>query len=237
MDTQGSPPLILALETSSETGGVALYQGRLLGEVIISGPLTYSRRLLPALDFLLRYLGREREEIQALAVSIGPGSFTGLRIGLATAKGLALALKIPLLPVNTLEALAALCAFSPYPVCPVLDARRGEIYTALYAVKEGIPQVLQEPRTIAPHKWLACLEEKTIFIGDGLESYKAFLKQELKEKFVEAPEFLLGSRASAVAYLGARLWAEGRKFAPQEVLPQYLRPSEAERKKGICCTS
>jgi len=138
MDTR--TPLILALETSGETGGLALYRGRLLAEVTLSGALTYSRRLLPALDFLLRQLGLDLSGIEALAVSVGPGSFTGLRIGLATAKALALVLKRPLVGVETLAALAAQVPESPLPVCAVLDARRGELYAALYRMVEGYPE-------------------------------------------------------------------------------------------------
>ena len=124
---------LLALETATLAGGAALLDdGRLVGESRLNIALTHSERLMAVVDRLLQDCGWEISSLRGLAVSIGPGSFTGLRVGAATAKGLALALDLPIAPVPTLDALAATLPFADAPVCPLLDARKGEIYCSLY---------------------------------------------------------------------------------------------------------
>ncbi|QJA05340.1 tRNA (adenosine(37)-N6)-threonylcarbamoyltransferase complex dimerization subunit type 1 TsaB [Thermosulfurimonas marina] len=231
MGTQA--PLILAFETSGETGGVALYQGRVLAEVTLSGALTYSRRLLPALDFLLGQLGLRLSQIEALAVAVGPGSFTGLRIGLATVKALALVLQRPVVGVETLAALAAQVPESPLPVCAVLDARRGELYAALYRMVDGYPQVFMRPRIISPERLCAEISGPTLFVGEGLRLFREELRRRLGERFREAPGHLREGRAAAVAYLAERRLLSGSTDDPATLLPFYLRPSEAERSRGL----
>ncbi|MGH7386409.1 MAG: tRNA (adenosine(37)-N6)-threonylcarbamoyltransferase complex dimerization subunit type 1 TsaB, partial [Candidatus Rokuibacteriota bacterium] len=124
---------LLALETATLAGGAALLDdGRLVGEIRLNIALTHSERLMAVVDRLLQDCGGDARSLDALAVSVGPGSFTGLRVGAATAKGLALALEIPVAPVPTLDALAATLPFADAPVCPLLDARKGEVYCCLY---------------------------------------------------------------------------------------------------------
>ena len=233
MDTALDAPLILAVETSSETGGVALYRDRLLGEVVLSGAETYSRRLLPALDFLLGHLGLSPAEISVLAVSIGPGSFTGLRIGLATVKGLALVLKKPVVAVESLAALAGLFPKSPYPLCPVLDARRGEVYAALYRFTARGLETLMPPSVLSPALLCEKIESPTVFLGEGLRVYEGFFREKLGPNFIPAPGHLREARASGVAYLAEKKAKAGEFADPQTLVPLYLRPSEAERKKGL----
>ncbi|HSR10897.1 MAG TPA: tRNA (adenosine(37)-N6)-threonylcarbamoyltransferase complex dimerization subunit type 1 TsaB, partial [Thermodesulfobacteriota bacterium] len=131
--------IVLALETATLAGSVALVDAgdgetgrRIIGENTLSNPETHSARLMPGIDRLLKEASLTIRDIGGIAVSIGPGSFTGLRIGVATAKGLAYALGIPVAGVPTLDALAATRPFSPDPVCPVLDARKKEVYAALF---------------------------------------------------------------------------------------------------------
>ena len=226
-------PLILALETSGETGGVALYRGRLLAEVTLSGALTYSRRLLPALDFLLAQSGLELSQIEALAVTVGPGSFTGLRIGLATVKALALILKRPVVGVETLAALAAQVPESPLPVCAVLDARRGELYAALYRMVNGYPEVLRRPRILSPERLCAEISGPALFVGEGLRVFGEELRRRLGERFRQAPGHLREGRAAAVAYLAEHRLLSGEVDDPATLTPFYLRPSEAERSRGL----
>lgn len=233
MDTTIQAPLILSFETSGETGGVALYRERLLGEIVLSGAETYSRRLLPAVDFLLEHLGLSLSEVSVLAVSIGPGSFTGLRIGLATVKGLALALKKPVVAVESLAALAALFPESSCPLCPVLDARRGEVYAALYRFKAQDLETLMPPSVLSPDVLCERIESPTIFLGEGLRVYGNFFQEKLGPKFIPAPGHLREARASSVAYLAERKVKAGEFADPETLVPLYLRPSEAERKKGL----
>jgi len=233
MGTQNTSPLILAFETSGETGGVALYRERLLGEVLLSGSITYSRRLLPAVEFLLRQLDLSLREVEILAVSIGPGSFTGLRIGLATVKGLSLALGCRVVAVETLEALAALVAEVPWPICPVLDARRGEVFAALYRREEGRLVPLLSPTVLSPERLCESITEPTLFVGEGLRVYGAFFRERLGAHFREAPVHLREGRAAAVAALAAEKARRGEFADPARLVPLYLRATEAERARGL----
>src|SRR5262250_2332144 len=124
---------LLAVESATLSGGAALLDGdRLLGEITLNIAITHSERLLAAVDRLLGDCGMAPADLEGLAVSVGPGSFTGLRVGLATVKGLAMAPDLPVAPVPTLDALAARLPFADAPVCPILDARKGEVYLSLY---------------------------------------------------------------------------------------------------------
>ena len=130
--------LMLALDTASPTGSVALVQGEcLLGESLLNLKTTHSERLLGVVDRLLEGLGCTLDQLDALAVVRGPGSFTGLRVGMATAKGLALALELPLVGISSLAALAANAPFARMPVCALLDARKDEVYAGLYSCAAG----------------------------------------------------------------------------------------------------
>ena len=138
--------LILALDTATETGSLALVEGeRLLVEYSLESAGTYLSRLLPRLAQLFAAAGRDPADLGALGVSVGPGNFTGLRIGLATAKTLAWSLGCPLVPVPTLEVLAAQVPFQPHPIGVVMDAKRGEVFWGLYRCPADRPQVLAEP--------------------------------------------------------------------------------------------
>ncbi len=233
MGAQNTSPLILAFETSGETGGVALYQGRLLGEVLLSGSITYSRRLLPAVEFLLQHLGLQLAAVDILAVSLGPGSFTGLRIGLATVKGLALTLGKPVVAVETLAALAALIPESPYPICPVLDARRDEVFAALYRFDQHGLQTLLPPTVLTPEALCERLSGPTVFLGEGLRSYGEFFRKRLGRDYLEAPGHLREGRACSIAYLAEKKALSGEFADPATLVPLYLRATEAERNRGV----
>ncbi len=221
---------VLAIETSGPCGGVAIVGEEVLGEVVLSSSETHSKRLLSATDYLLKRLGFKLQDLSAIAVSLGPGSFTGLRIGLATAKGLCLGAGLPLVGVGTLEALAANVYFAPYPVCPVLDARRKQVYTALYRFKDGQLEALLPPSLLSPEKLLSFIREKTLFLGDGLKPYGEYLAKALREKFIPAPPHLAHARPATVGYLGWKRILRNETNDPQSLLPIYLRPSEAELK-------
>ncbi len=225
-------PLILAIETSGETGGVALFRERVLGEVRLSGAGTYSRRLLPAVDFLLRHLDLSLKDISALAVSIGPGSFTGLRIGLATVKALALALEVPVVAVESLAALAAQAMLSERPICPVLDARRGELYAALYRFQGEELLTLMPPTILTPEALGDRISEPVLFLGEGLRLHAQRLREVMGNRYLEAPSHLREAQPGALAWLAAMKARRGEFADPASLVPLYLRASEAERKRG-----
>ncbi len=220
--------LILALETATPSGGVAVVGEKIYGELFLSTQETHSRRLLSGVQYLLGRLKIELNDLAGIAVSLGPGSFTGLRIGLATAKGLFLATGLPLLGVGTLEALSLNASLSPYPICPVLDARRKQVYAALYRLENGRPQELLPPSLLDPEKLLNYITEPTVFLGDGLVPFGDFWAERLGPKFLRAPDLLQQPRPANVAYLGRRRLLAGELDDPYRLLPLYLRPSEAE---------
>jgi tRNA threonylcarbamoyladenosine biosynthesis protein TsaB len=219
---------ILALETSTLAGGVALLEGgRVVGQISLNVALTHSERLMAMVDRLLRDCQWPLESLAGLAVSIGPGSFTGLRVGAATAKGLALALGVPVAPVPTLDALAANLPFADRAVCPLLDARKGEVYLAVYrwtgAAMERQSEYLALPPPLVPDQ----LDPPVIVLGDGepaCRPHLAFLGDGVRV----APPAQSVPSAAVVGQLGHAMLASGEGIDGDALLPLYLRPSEAE---------
>ncbi len=222
--------LILAIETASPAGGVAIVGETVLGEVFLATKQTHSRRLLTAVDYLLKHLDLKLEDLAGIAVSIGPGSFTGLRIGLATAKGLALGIGIPLLGIETLKALAVQAPFFPGLLCPALDARRRQVYTALYQWEGPELKEILPPSLMAPEKLLSYLNGPVLFLGDALKAYEKLWTKHLGPQFKTAPNQCLFPRAATVGILGRTKLLAGHQDDPHRLLPLYLRPSEAELK-------
>ncbi len=222
---------LLAIETSGPDGGVAIVcDDEVLGEVFLSSKETYSRRLLSAISYLLKGLGLELRELSAIAVSLGPGSFTGLRIGLATAKGLCLGAGVPLIGIGSLEGIAANLYLVHYPICPIIDARRRQVYTAIYRFKEtGFEEILP-PSLISPKRLISFIQEETIFLGDGLKQYSKYLSNALAKRFIPAPPHLAHPRPAAVGHLAWQRLLRNETDDPQGLVPIYLRPSEAELK-------
>jgi tRNA threonylcarbamoyladenosine biosynthesis protein TsaB len=221
---------ILAIDTSTPVGSVALAEGALLkAQDILNISATHNQRLLPGIDRILKNTGWTLGDLDALAVSLGPGSFTGLRIGMSVAKGLAWATGKPLAGVPTLDALAANVPLVPYPVCPVLDARKGEIYTALYRQGEDQLQERFTPyMTLKPAKLLDLISEKTVFVGDALLSYGEYLADKLDDRLLRVPPHLNVVQASSVAWLALEMLGQGRQENVSSCTPLYVRPSEAE---------
>jgi tRNA threonylcarbamoyladenosine biosynthesis protein TsaB len=219
---------LLALETATLAGGAALIEdGRLVGESRLNIALTHSERLMAVVDRLLQDCGWDVASLDALAVSIGPGSFTGLRIGAATAKGLALALEIPVAPVPTLDALAATLPFADATVCPLLAARRDEVYCSLYRWTGRAMARRGEYLALPPEAAVAQFEPPVIVLGDGVAACRPFLAR-LGSGVREAdPVHSLPSPA-AVGALGHAMLAAGGGILAERLTPLYLRPSEAE---------
>ncbi len=216
---------VLAVETSTLSGGAALLDDeRVVGEYILDVRITHSERLMAAIDQLLSDAGWTARDLEGLAVTVGPGSFTGLRVGLSTVKGLALALAIPVAAVPTLDAMAAMLPYAALPVCPVLDARKREVYASLYRW-DGLGMRRQwDYLAIAPDDLARRLDEPVIVVGDGAESISSPFARR-----VEPPR--RGPAPAVVGALGHSRLAIGDTVAVAELVPIYLRPSEAELKR------
>ena len=221
---------ILAIDTSTRVGSIAVVQGSLLkAQQMLNVGATHNQRLLPGIERILADAGWSLDDLDGFAVSLGPGSFTGLRIGLSMIKGLAWATNKPLAGVPTLDALAANVSFVPHKICPILDARKGEIYTAFYCQgDEGMPRRLTSYMAIKPEQLLALISETTVLIGDGLLSYGDYLKRELGNRLVVPPPHLSVIHASSVAWLGWHRLRSGESDDVSNCTPLYVRPSEAE---------
>jgi tRNA threonylcarbamoyladenosine biosynthesis protein TsaB len=216
---------ILALETSGPAGGAALLDGdRLRGEYTLNILATHSGRVMTAVDRLLDDAGWRPSDLEGLAVAVGPGSFTGLRIGISTVQGLAMALGLPVAPVPTLDALAATLPFASLPVCPVLDARKGEVYASLYRWDGHAMRREWDYLAVSPGEVAERLTEPVIVLGDGAGA--------IDSPFAcPAPPARRLPSPACVAQLGHALLVAGVSVAPDGLGPIYLRPSEAELKR------
>ena len=228
---------VLAIETSTLTGSVALLEippsplcqrgvmgGFVIGEVTLSVSLQHSERLMPAIADLLRDAAVAPSEVDLYAVAIGPGSFTGLRIGLAAAQGLPLAHDKPVVGVSTLEGIAFHGVYYPGVVVPLLNAYRNELYWGLYRGVGGVPKVLEEDRVSPVEElisWVRHQSERCLLLGDGLKVYGERLMAELgPEKIDLAPAHLQNPRGAHIAVLAVEKSRQGHQPEP---LPKYLR--------------
>ena len=220
---------LLAADTSAKTATVALFEnGKLIAEYTENIGLTHSEGFLPLLETMLRMTGRDIAEIDYYAVTNGPGSFTGLRIGVATVKGLAHAQNKPLAEISTLDALSYnIPSFSGY-VCPMLDARRQEVYTAVY--KDGVKILDDTPLSLTDlFEFLKTKRGKVMFLGDGAVSYRDIIKKALPKKAVFAPEHLMLQKAASVGIAAMKQIAMGETVSYQEVSIRYLKASQPEQ--------
>ncbi len=226
---------ILALDSSGLVASVAVVEDdNLLGEYTIHYKKTHSQTLLPMLDEVARMIELDMQTLDAIAVSAGPGSFTGLRIGSATAKGLGLALEVPLVHVPTVDALACNLWGHASLVCPLMDARRNQTYTGLYGFKEGALTILKEQCVVDIAQIVAFINacgQPVTFLGDGVPVFSSYIKEHCQVPFDFAPAHMNKQRAGAVAYLGALYAREGKTEPAAEHKPEYLRLSQAERER------
>ena len=217
---------VLALETSTLAGGVALVDGeRLVAEYVLDVSVTHSERLLSAIDRVLGDAGWTPRDLDGLAVSIGPGSFTGLRIGVSTAKGLALALRVPIAAVPTLDAMAAAVPWPALPLCPVVAARRDEVYASLYRHDGAGLRREWEYVALSPAELAARLAEPTLLIGDGAHRIDSSHARRVP------PPSRIPSPA-CVAVLGRERLRLGDTVDVTALVPFYLRPSQAELRRA-----
>jgi len=226
---------ILGIESSSLVASVAILTDDVItAEYTVNYKKTHSQTLLPMIDEVVRMTETNLEEMDAIAVSGGPGSFTGLRIGSATAKGLGLALEKPLIHVPTIEAMAYGCFRSSDIICPIMDARRNQVYTGIYCFEGETMKEILKPCAMdvldLVKKINACQRE-VLFLGDGVPVYREKLEQILEVTHHFAPSFMNRQRGAVVAELGAKYYAEGKIENAREHLPNYLRKSQAERER------
>ena len=226
---------ILGLDSSGIVASVAIVEDdTLLAEYTVNYKKTHSQTLLPMLDELVKMTELDMETIDAIAVAAGPGSFTGLRIGSATAKGLGLALKKPLIAVPTVDALAFNLYDASGLICPIMDARRNQVYTGIYRFEEEFETVVPQEAVAVSElvEQLNQLGEAVTFLGDGVPVYEELLREGLKVPYRFAPPHLNRQRAAAVGTLAMRYLREGRTETAAEHEPDYLRVSQAERERA-----
>ena len=229
---------VLAFETSAKAASVALTEnGKLLGESYQNTGLTHSQTLMVMAEDLLKQCGKTVTDITAVAVAEGPGSFTGVRIGVAAAKGFAWGREIPCYGISTLEAMAVSLGVWEGHICACMDARRNQVYNALFYVNQGTLERAAEDRAIALSDLKTDLEhmDGPIFlVGDGAALTYKTLKDAVPE-LILPPEHRMHQRASGVAILAARKLAAGEVCDANALTPNYLRLSQAERERLEKC--
>ncbi|MCI8732117.1 MAG: tRNA (adenosine(37)-N6)-threonylcarbamoyltransferase complex dimerization subunit type 1 TsaB [Lachnospiraceae bacterium] len=226
---------ILALDSSGMAASVAVVEDEnMLAEYTVNYKKTHSQTLLPMLDAAVQMVQLKLDTIDAIAVASGPGSFTGLRIGSATAKGLGLALDKPIIGVPTTQAMAYNLFGAGGVVCPIMDARRNQVYTGIYGFKNGHLEILEDQMAADIYQViekLNALKCPVIFTGDGISVYREVIDQNIQVPAEYAPAHLNRQRASAVAALAMEYLKEGRVQTAAEHRPEYLRMSQAERER------
>lgn len=228
---------ILAFDSSGLVASVAIVQDdNLIAEYTTNYKKTHSQTLLPMLDEVVRMTETDKKSFDLLAVAAGPGSFTGLRIGSATVKGLALVWDIPVVAVPTLEALAYNAWGSRRIICPIMDARRRQVYTGLYRFdKDDKMEVLMDQVPMDIDELIEVLGdrgEEVLFVGDGIDVYADTIRQKMTVPFSFAPAHMNKQRAGSVAVAAKKRYEEGIYTSGDDFAPEYLRQSQAERERA-----
>lgn len=233
---------IIALDSSGLVASVAVLEdGCLIGEYNIQYKKTHSQTLLPMLDGLKQMVELELDTVDAIALAAGPGSFTGLRIGSATAKGLGLALGKPIIEIPTLDGLACNLYGTDKLVCPIMDARRSQVYTGLYEYIKGVESPVEYELRCLIEQCAVPIEEiaekcndfrrEVVFLGDGVPVFAQRLKDLMTVPYGFAPAHMNRQRAASFGILAEKYYREGRMVPAAEHSPVYLRLSQAEREK------
>ena len=226
---------ILAVDSSGLVASVAVVMDdNLLGEFTMNYKKTHSQTLLPMLDELADMIELDLNTLDAIAVAGGPGSFTGLRIGSATVKGLALALDKPVIQIPTVDALAYNLCGHRNLVCPLMDARRNQTYTGLYQFDGNQMQVIKEQCAVEIAAIVAEINnigKPVVFLGDGVAVFRDYIAEHCKTGYTFAPAHLNKQRAGAVAALAEEYYKQGKIMDAAEHKPEYLRLSQAERER------
>ena len=226
---------ILGLDSSGLVASAAVVEDDvLLSEYTVNHKKTHSQTLLPMLDEIVRMIELDLNDLDAIAVAAGPGSFTGLRIGAATAKGLGLALDKPLISVPTVDALAYNLYETKGLICPLMDARRSQVYTGVYSFEQGKFQVVKPQEAVGIEEIIEKINkwnQEVIFLGDGVPVFRDRIETDCRVPHYYAPAHVGRQRAAAVAALGAIYYKEGKIQNARDHQPEYLRLSQAERER------
>lgn len=224
---------VLAIEASGNVASVAVAtEEKVLTEITTDSKKTHSQTLLPMIDEALTKAESTVKDIDFIAISKGPGSFTGLRIGSATAKGMAFAAGKEIVEVGTLEAMAYGVMDTQSVICPILDARNRNVFTGFYSLgKDGALEALEEQQAITIDETIEKINgyNKVVVLGDGADAYKEELQNKVVSELQFAPIQLNRQRSANVAALGIRYYQEGKVVSSREHVPTYLRKSQAER--------
>lgn len=227
---------ILGLDSSGIVASVAIVEDDvLIAEYTVNYKKTHSQTLLPMLDEIAKMTEHDLNSIDAIAVAAGPGSFTGLRIGSATAKGLGLALKKPLIAIPTVEGLAYNLYDIPGLICPIMDARRKQVYTGIYRFTDHQLKVVEDQMAVSMETVIEKLNqygEVVTFLGDGVPVFHELIAEKMTVPYSFAPAHVNKQRAAAVAALGEIYYRQGKTETAMEHVPDYLRVSQAERERA-----
>lgn len=226
-------PLILAIDTATAATSIALTRGKrrkgeVMASLLLSSNITHSRRLLSSIDWLMAEVDVGWRDIDAIGVSLGPGSFTGLRIGMATVKGLAMAAGVGLIGVSTLDCLAAECVTDRL-ICSVLDARKKEVYAGFYRIGDsGALNRISEIAALSPQDLVLQINEPVLMVGDGAVVYRALFTEALGEKLILAPSTLNEPSAASLGMLSGERFLDNDFLNVDAAVPFYVRSSDAE---------
>lgn len=226
---------ILAVDTSTNVASAAILEDEvIIGEYNCNRGKTHSQRLMPMVQHLMETAGLTVSDIDAFSASIGPGSFTGLRIGVTTIKAMAFAAEKPVISVHTLDALAYNIPFAENLVCPMIDARNNQVFTAIYRFIGGKLERLTEYLGIPVTELadtLRVMDGKITFLGDACNMHKEYFEHELGDRVRMASANTALAKASSVAILAGKAYREGKLESCYDMVPFYLRKSQAERER------
>ena len=228
---------ILALDTSTNVATVAILENDvIIGEYSCNRGKTHSQKLMPMIQNLLEKVGLSATDIDAFAASIGPGSFTGLRIGVTTAKAMAFAVQKPVISISTLDALAYNLQMSNALICPMIDARNSQVFTAIYKFVDGRLEKLTDYMGIHINELtdiIRPMEGKIVLLGDACNMHKDYFIGEVGERVSIAPPNIALAKASSVAVLARNAFVDGKLESCYDMVPFYLRKSQAEREREM----
>lgn len=221
--------VVLGIDTSTKTLAVGLWgEGGLVAEITAAAHLTHSERLLVHIIGLLESSGLTLDQVAGIGAVVGPGSFTGLRVGLATAQGLAESRSLPTIGLSSLEVLARGVGVFSGRICPLIVARRGYLYGSIYELQGNRLSVVRETVSCRPEEVISWIEEPTLLLGEGFLAHREFFRSVLQDRLVDAPEHVHRPSGRVVSRRSYEAIVAGRGRDPALLVPQYLGPSTAE---------
>lgn len=219
---------ILAIETSTDLLGVALVEeGRVLSSAELLAERAHATELPGAVMKVLDAAGRRLDQVDGIAIDIGPGAFTGLRIGVAFVKALVFRSRVPVIGVASLDVLAAALPYAAHPICPILDAKQKKVYAAVYDTREGAPKKRSDYQLLTVDEWMATLpNEPVMLLGSGVAVYRDTIEQHLGARALIAPVDLWLPHAATLGRIGLQRLHAGQRDDPSTLAPMYLYPMD-----------